>query len=266
MASLVGNGMSFTKAGDIAGVFNSRDRLLLGVGEEVGNVEHVLRQLAHYYRARANRGRRIKTKLTYPIFLLVFAVFIAPVPLLFGGFISIPGYLGMTVVPLIVTAVVIGLTLRRVRYMEASDYPRWLADLLLKLPLLGRLMVRHARLDMLENLGLLLSAGLPAQKAVHAAVDAVINPVLRDRFRQALDALNAGSEVADALREGGVIDTAEGYPLLVAGEQAGKFDEMLTHYAEQELKRLEASYDFIAEWFPRFMYFFIVAWIASRFF
>ena len=117
---------------------------------------------------------------------------------------------------------------------------------------------------MLESLGLFLSAGIAAQQAVPRAIDAVSNPVLKERFREAQTALDAGEVVADALREGDIIDAQEGYAILSTGEQAGKLDDMMRRYATAESDKLEGRYDVIAEWLPRFVYFFVVVLVMAQ--
>ena len=77
-AALVGNGMTLSKAGRHTGLFSPRDTQLVGVGENSGNVDQVLQRLGANYRSRASRRRRVRTKLAYPVLLLVLALFVAP--------------------------------------------------------------------------------------------------------------------------------------------------------------------------------------------
>ena len=212
-AGLVGNGVLLSKSGHHTGIFSPRERQLLEVGEASGHVDNVLGRLADYHRARASRIRRVRAKLAYPLFLLVLAVFVAPFPALFAGSISAGGYLSRTLTPLLVVAVIGWLTARSVGRLESREYPGWLAHCLLALPIVKGLVTQHAQTDLLESLGLFLSAGIAAQQAVPRAIDAVSNPVLKERFREAQTALDAGEVVADALREGDTIDAQEGYAM-----------------------------------------------------
>ncbi len=41
---------------------------------------------------------------------------------------------------------------------------------------------------------------------------------------------------------------------------------MMTRYAAGESERLDGHYDVIAEWLPRFVYFFVVALVVSQIF
>lgn len=263
-AGLVGNGMLLSKAGHHTGIFALRDGQLVEVGEGSGNVDHVLGRLAAYYRLRASRIRRVRAKLAYPVFLLVLVVFVAPFPALFAGSITAGGYLSRTLVPLMFVAVIGWLAIRWVGGLESRRYPAWLARTLGALPFVKSLVAQHARTDLLESLALFLSAGMAAQQALPAAIDVVSNPLLKARFRRAQSALESGEVVADALREGDVIDAREGYAILSAGEQAGRLDEMMTRYAAVESDSLDARYDVIAEWLPRIVYIFVAGLVVTQ--
>ena len=200
------------------------------------------------------------------MFLLVFVVFVAPFPALFAGSITVGGYLSRTLVPLILAAVFGWLVARWITQLESKEYPTWLAQCLLGLPIAKGLVTQHARTEVLESLALFLSSGLAAQQAVPAAIDAVANPMLKKRFRRAEVSLDSGEVVADALREGEIIDPHEGYPILSTGEHAGRLDEMMLRYATGESDKLDGRYDVIAEWFPRFIYFFVVGLVVVQIF
>lgn len=263
-AALVGNGMLLSKAGRHTGIFAPRDRQLVEVGEGSGNVDHVLGRLAEYYRLRASRLRRVRAKLAYPLFILMLAVFVAPFPALFAGSITTGGYLSRTFVPLVGLAVFGWLVTRWFARVGSQGYPGWLASGLLALPIVKGLVTQHARTDLLESLALFLSAGLAAQQALPAAIDVVSNPLLKLRFRRAQSALESGEVVADALREGEVIDAREGYAILSTAEHAGRLDEMMTRYAAVESDNLDARYDVIAEWLPRIVYFLVVGLVVAQ--
>ena len=259
---LVAGGKPLAAAGAACGLFTSRDRLLLQAAERIGETEQVLQRLATFYRHRASRARRVKSKLAYPVLLLVVAVLLAPLPALLSGGLSMSGYLGMTIVPLGLLALAARLGTGWLNQDALKHYPRWLALALLKLPFAGRLVVQRARVDMLDNLAMFVCGGVPAMEAITAAVDVVRNPVLQDRFRQAEQALHAGNTVADALRSADIIDAAEGHALLSAAEHAGRLEQMCQRHAELQTERLNATYDLLAEWFPRVVYVLVVGWIA----
>ena len=265
-AGLVGNGMLLSTSGHLTGIFSPRDRQLVSVGEQSGNVDHVFGRLAHYYRARVARARRVKAKLAYPAFLLVGAVFIAPFPALFVGAITVGGYLSRTLVPLIVLGVLVWLVGRWMTHLESSESPTWMAYMLLSLPFIKELVKQHARTEVLESLALFLSSGLAAHQSVSAAIDAVSNSVLKARFRQARVSLETGKGVADALRDGDIIDPHAGYAIVSTGEQAGRLDAMISRHASAQSDQLDTRYDDIAEWLPRFIYCLVVALVVSQIF
>ena len=258
--------MLLSTSGHLTGIFSPRDRRLVSVGEQSGNVDHVIGRLADYYRSRASRIRRVKAKLAYPIFLLVGASFIAPFPALFLGSISSVGYLSRSLLPLIIVGLAVWIVARWTEHLESREYPSWLAHVLLSVPCIKTLIKQHARIELLDSLALFLSSGLAAQQAVSASIDAVSNPLLKDRFRQAQLSLERGEVVADALRDGDIIDPHAGYALVSAGEQAGRLDDMISRYASAESDTLDGRYDEIAQWLPRFIYFFVVLFVVAQIF
>ena len=149
---------------------------------------------------------------------------------------------------------------------ESREYPSWLARVLLRLPVIKGLVTQHARTDCLESFALFLSSGLAAQQALPSAIDAVSNPLLKARFSAAVVALESGQGVADALREGELVDSREGHAILSTAEFAGKLDDMLARHAGGESQELDARYDVIAEWLPRLIYFLLVIFVVSQFF
>lgn len=260
-AVLVRGGTPLSGAGARSGLLSSRDERLLRVGEQGGNVEAILRRLADHYRRRTSRLRRLKAKMMYPVIILILAIFVLPVPLVFQGAIGPGGYLLRTVIPLGLLAGCVawwGPVWRRVAGGRSA-----LSGILLNVPVVSRLVVQQARTDMLESLGLFLTSGVAADSALQASLSSVGNHRLRLRFANAGRALEKGSTVAEALHEVELLSASEGLPLVSAGEQAGRLDELVSRYAQTEAERLEERYDLVATWLPRIAYFVVIAVVGG---
>lgn len=139
-------------------LFTPFEAAILVLGEETGDLEHCLRLLAGYFAAEHRLMTWLKKKMTYPVFNLVAASFIAPFPLLFFGhttayLLAVSGWLGL------IALLGGGLLLAAAKWFQQR--PKYVR---------GRLM---------RALTVGVEGGLPLGRAIELAVAAAANPAVR---------------------------------------------------------------------------------------
>jgi type II secretory pathway component PulF len=256
----VRKGTGLVSALDRQGLLSELDYAMLSCAEEVGALDAVLLNLAERYEARHNRWSRIKSKLVYPAFLLVFAIFIGPVPALFAGRITGSDYALRTISALALLAIVIHLVQILLRLYNARGWPRILSRLARSLPVVRKLARLHERADVCGNLAIMFKAGMPIRDALDAYRQAEPEGLRREHLLQAKESLDGGASVADALGEAELLDPHEGYAIVSTGEGAGKLEESLLRCSLSCQSRLDGEYDLLTRAVP-LLVFFLVAWV-----
>lgn len=231
-------------------------RHMVDAGEQSGRLDDVLARLADYTEERQALRQKVILAFVYPGLVTLVAV-------------AIVGFLLVNVVPQItrvfentgqplpaITRVLIatsdfvraggvwwavglaGLVLAaRLGLRNARLQRRW-HRLLLRLPLVGRLLrgVNAARFA--STLGILTASGIPLLQAMHSAVLVVTNLPMRTAVEDALRQVREGGGLARALGK------AKLFPPLVihligSGEASGSLDTMLSRAAEAQTRELE---------------------------
>jgi len=139
-------------------LFTPFEAALLVLGEESGALEDCLRLLAEYFAAEHRLVLWVKKKMTYPMFNVLAATFIAPFSLLFFGHTA--AYLGIVISGLTVELLAGGgLLLAAARWFQQR--PRYVRGRLLRALTIG------------------IESGLPLGRAVELAVNATANDAIR---------------------------------------------------------------------------------------
>lgn len=262
-ASGVRKGTGLVLALDRQGLVPDGDYAMLSCAEDAGNVDTVLLSLAERYEARHNRWRRIRGKLLYPVFILVFALFIGPLPALVAERISGADYVLRTFVVLVLLVVMIQMLQMLIRHLNASGWPRIAVRLGRSLPLISKFVRLHERADVIGNLAFMLKAGLSMRDALDELWQAEPNGLRREHIGKANSEITAGSKVADALHEVELIGEREGYAIISTAEEAGKLDEGLLRYSVACQALLDDRYDLIARVAPLLIFFMVVVIVVS---
>ncbi len=169
---------------------------LLSVGERTGNPETMLRQIADYMEKHAATAKHVKSALRYPIIVGVVAVVVVAllVAFVFPAFNSLYSSLG-TELPAIsrmvfgfvgtlrgwgmyILLAVLGIVGVFLVYMRSPSGKYKVHGLLLKLPLIGRVMHLSQLAQCCRNISLLYSAGLPLTEIMPQVIQACGNSVM----------------------------------------------------------------------------------------
>ncbi len=251
-------------------------------GEQSGQLEAVLLQLADYLETRDEMGKQSMTALIYPLVLVVTAIvvvaglmiYIVPkviqvfestevqLPVMTQMLISISHFLGSYGGYLLLF-----LLLLLVAFLMLRNYPPFKVgwhQFLLKLPGFGRLIRVSQAARFTRTLGILTQSAVPIVSALSLSKQVVNNEVMKQACEQAATAVREGSGLALAMKQ-----TRQFPPLSIklvhSGEQSGQLSQMLVRAAvvqekdvENKLKTLIGAIQPLAILFVGLMVLFIV--------
>ncbi len=222
---------------------------MLAVGEQTGNLEQILRNLATYIEKQSAAMSKLKAALTYPAIVSVLAVVIMVVmvtivlPPIVGMFKSLKGDLPITTKLLlgfvdlmrqygfhmVVTILIAGFVAYLYTKSPTGHYYKDL--LMLKLPLLGRLNIISELARCCRSMSLLFKAGLPLPEIMTLASQASGNEVVARALNDVEKDMIKGEGLAGPMKKRWVF-----LPLMVemtkVGEATGTLDATLVTVAE----------------------------------
>ncbi len=245
-------------AGLKSGLLSEVDGWLIKAATDAGKLATALKQLAAHYEMKHQLTRRIKSRLLLPVLLFALAVFMAPIPRLVSGAIDITTYFNLTVLLLLKLSIALLLLIKTPAWLRSGRPPSFgLAGVvdrcLLTLPIMGAYYLKHHITRFFETLGMLLQAGIPAFEAVPKSVSVIDNNTLKGSFKPVVLKLQSGTTLTDALAVNQYIP-AESIQHIQAGEQSGRLDEALVHYAGRARAEVNDNLEQIALWVPRIIY------------
>jgi len=241
-------------------VFPPLYRAMVAAGESAGTLGEVLERQAALMEKRRAMTHRVMTALTYPALLaltaiavvIVLMVFIVPkvvaqfetmgqsLPPITEAVIAISGFLADYGLAIALALAAGGLLFARA--MRRQDFAARVDGLLLRLPLIGRLIRALHAARMARTLGTLLSAGVPAVEAMTAAAGTVRSPVIRTGLERAAADMREGAGLARALKRTGLLPPLVAY-MAAVGESSGRTEDMLARAADY----LESEFESVTQ-------------------
>jgi general secretion pathway protein F len=231
-------------------------RAMVAAGEASGTLPAILERLAALLERQAQVRGKVLSTLAYPIVLafvaafVVFALMIFVVPKVVEQFQDI----GQTL-PLL-TRIVIGLSaflaawwwalllafvlagFLGVRAMRDEGLRMKADRLLLRLPLIGRLIRDLHAARLARTLSTMVASRLPLLEGLRLTTGTVHNRVLRAASADIAESIRTGGSLSGALRRAGIFPPLLVY-LAASGEASGKLDVMLERAADY----LEREFD-----------------------
>lgn len=126
-------------------------------------------------------------------------------------------------------AIIVGAAV--MRWLRSPHGRLWWQTRLLRVPLIGRLMLKYELTLFSRSLGTLLGNGVPLLTALHIATETVTNAVLRQALADVAPRVKEGSKVVDA-----IISTQIFEPLAInlirVGEETGRIGPMMLELAK----------------------------------
>jgi general secretion pathway protein F len=246
----VRSGMSLARAVESQpGTFPELYVSMVRAGEESGTLSLSLSRLADHLEEQARTVNRVRSALTYPllmasvaglviVFLLSFVV-----PKIVGVFSHLGQALPLPTRVLIAVSGLFaagwwvlllllgGLVVAGRRYLATGKGKRVRDSLLLRLPILGRIVQLSALSRFARTLSTMVAGGIPIDRALRIVAPVVGNAVFAERIEAAAARVVEGSSLSEALRQ-----HAEIPPTLVqmvaVGEESGKLDYLLEKMGE----------------------------------
>lgn len=238
--------------------FSSVYVAMVRAGEAGGFLHVVLQQIADFRQREADLKSRVKSAMIYPIalacvatgvmiFLLtyfiprfssIFAQFGENLPILTRVVVAISGWL-LVYGPFLAIGLVVGLVFLR-RWAVTDAGRRVLERLLLATPMLGMVMARFALVRFARMLGTLIGAGVPLVMSLRTARDAIGNQTLADTVTHAIEQVQRGTPLSQALANNPQLFPATVIEMIAVAEETGRVDQELIRMSqtfENELDR-----------------------------
>lgn len=262
MAEFIASGRTFSRALAADPELPELYQRMVEVGERSGNLSRILSELAAHEERSQQRQLRLRSILTYPAVVSLFAalvMMILPPFVLEGQFEMIrnsgvtPPALTLWVMafssvvrsPIFLICLAALLLLACIQIPRSLKEPRrrrWWFRWGLRLPGVSRLLFLLGATRFAESLRLQLEAGLPLLEALEAAGAATGNPYFARSMRRATKELEEGSSVSDSLAQSGWFDPTF-LSLVEVGEETGRLPALLGWNA----KILEEEFDYAVE-------------------
>ena len=222
---------------------------MVEAGELSGNLEISFDRLASHFDKESKTSNKIKSALTYPIVVVLFAIaaVVVIVTVVIPGFAPVFAGLGVelpffTRILLSLSdfirdywlALIVGIAAIIAAYTFYSKTPggRYtLSKLSLKLPYIGALNLKVASSRFARTLSTMLASGLSLFVAIDISSKVVGNAYISEGLTKLREEVSRGSTIAEPLKELGVFS-----PMLVhmvtVGESTGEIESLLQNTAE----------------------------------
>ena len=230
-------------------VFPAIFRRSLGVGEQTGGLETVLRQVADYMEREVTNAKNVKGALRYPIIVAVVAVLVIGVLIFFvlPAFIDLYGQLGAELpkmTQMLISTVdvlrnyglyiIMGAVIAIVAILAYIKTPtgkyNW-HSLLLRLPLVGQVTHLNELARCCRSLSLLFRAGLPLPEIMSLVIQSSNNTVIAEALSDVRQEMLKGEGLSRPMAKNELF-----LPMMVqmvkVGEETGNLDVTLLSIAK----------------------------------
>ena len=242
------------------GVFNSLFIALTKAGEVSGNLDEILDQLATYLENLDDTRRKVRSAMTYPIFMMLFmfamvsAMFIWIIP----KFSEVYAQLGANLPA--ATRTLVGMSEWMsanfgtiILFSSLTFLGFWLVSktkkggfivdsIKLKIPIFGSLINQAILNKFCKTFGILIGAGVPILDSTKLLSKVVDNRVFEEATNETSNYIREGYNISTALRR------TELFPpimlqLASTGEETGELDSLLDRAADYYYKQVTALVD-----------------------
>ena len=222
---------------------------MVEAGEGSGRLDSVIDKLAEHYEKEVKLKAKIRTALTYPIVLVTLSVTVVivlvtvvlptfvsmfqdagaelPIPtkILMAFSNALTGYWYLFIIG--IGIIVIGAKV----YFDTEKGLRNWHQLLLRLPILGKTMVKLASVRFCSTLSILLSSGMNLLSALDISIRVVKNRIMMDSLNVSKEDIRKGMPLSQSLRKVESLPPMV-YSMVGIGEESGSIENMLEKCAE----------------------------------
>jgi len=238
-------------------LFTTFDREMIGVGEQSGNLDSILKLLLEYYETLLGIRKSIISGMVYPLFLIHALVLITPIlSLLF-----LPGYT-IAQFLLVLGKLILLLDILPLPLWWVAQVPSVKAKtevLLGKIPFL--LTLDYAKFFL--ALKIMYGAGIDLQSSLSASSRLCKSANLRKECTAIAYAVKRGATLTDSFSRSST------FPLIVlnligTGEKSGTIEEMLDKITSHYMEKLQRTVAHLKSILPKAIYFLAVIVIAAQ--
>jgi len=240
-------------------IFNNLFVGLVRAGEIGGVLDETLNRLATFMEENERLRRKVKSAMTYPVLVLVFAtgVVVGMVTFVLPQFVAVFKDLGITDLPgptkiLIQVSnfmtskwyMVIGgailLFMSFSQYIHTRIGRRHWDWAKLKTPVFGKLNHKIAIARFSRTLSTLLVSGVPILQALETVAASVDNEIISDAIMASRAAIREGEQIGDPLQRSGMFPPMV-VQMVAIGEETGSLDAMLSKIADFYESEVDAT-------------------------
>ncbi|MBU1675751.1 type II secretion system F family protein [bacterium] len=264
MSNRLARGESLSEAmAEHPNAFNSMYMSMIRAGERAGTLDKIVEQLAVYLEKIDDIQGKVKSALSYPLFVLGFATLgtlflllkIVPtfseiyaelgqdLPGLTQLVMTISNTIGKNLLASlgVVLALIVGFVM-----VSRTDGGRYLLDRLkLKLPIFGPVLEKTVMSRFARTMGILIGSGLPLLESLDLVKGAAGNAYVSRALDDVKESVTAGHGVTESFRATGVFPEMT-LQLMATGEEAGELDTMLVKSSDFYDRQVEATIQGIA--------------------
>jgi general secretion pathway protein F len=231
-------------------------RATVEAGEQSGQLDYILERLADYVERRQVMQQKVMLAAFYPVILSFVAITVvvllltyvvpqvvdvftsidAELPGLTTGLIAVSDFLRDFGIYLLIALAAAAIVFARM--MRNDGFKRQVHRMMLRLPLIGRL-VRGANTGRFtRTLGILFGSGVPILDAMRIGTQVVSNLPMRDAIEAAAARVREGAGLSRSLSASKLFPPITVH-LIASGESSGKLDDMLDRAAENQEREVE---------------------------
>nr|WP_309685237.1 type II secretion system F family protein [Armatimonas sp.] len=231
---------------------------MIRAAELGGILDTILDRLAQFLEKEQEIRQKVKSALTYPVIVLVFAMIILAAMFMFilPTFKQMFSDMGAKMPPMTEAlfnmsdfmvhnwyVFVFGplFTAIGVKQYGKSDAGRYKLDLLkLKIPIMGEIVLKLSVARFCRTFGTLLNSGVPMMRAIEIVSETAGNEVLTRAIMETKTALREGSRLSPPLVKSGLFPPMVTH-MIDIGEETGRMSEMLVKVAEFYEQEVDAT-------------------------
>ncbi|MGD0230975.1 MAG: type II secretion system F family protein [Syntrophorhabdales bacterium] len=222
---------------------------LVVAGEEGGMLDTILMRLATYIEKTEKLRKKVKTALIYPSSIVVVAIGVVLVLLLFvipvfermfmsfGKALPLPTQIVIGVSNLVkggilyIAAVAVAAAFALRRYYKTDNGRRTIDRMVLKVPVIGRLLQKASIARVTRTLATLLASGVSILESLTIVAKTAGNRIVEESLVRARSDISEGRSISDPLRESAVFPPMA-VQMIQVGESTGALDTMLNKIAD----------------------------------
>jgi len=245
-----------TGLGAFPAAFPSLYRNMIDAGEQSGQLDNVLEQLADYTENRQALQQKVVLAFIYPALVVLVAflavtglmIYVVPqvtrvfinngqsLPMLTSLLISTSDFVRTSGIYVVIATILAVAGFRLMLRQEEFRF-RW-HQFLLRLPIAGTLIrgINAARVT--STLGILTRSGIPLLSALQTSIDISDNLPMRTLMASAYKKVREGGNLSHALSSARLFPPVVIH-LIASGEATGRLDEMLSRAAATQERELE---------------------------